>query len=1007
MNIYSIIPLIATLIYSVLAVFLLSHRPWEKRHKLFAWYLVGALLWSISNIFFRSDFFPADKLFLSKINIICFMFMLVPFSYFVASFYTSFGDSWTHLIYIPLLATIVLAALGYMPTTVILEETVYPEYHMPFFLLFVVLPLLVLAVRGIFRLWQKLKTVENPNIHNQLIYLIICIIVLALSASSNIIPLGRKLPIAHTGNIIVASLLAYAILKHRLIDIKFILQRWILYGSLIIFISALYITLLNLFHLWLGFELSFPTLVIAAGITVLIAASFYPLRNILQKRIDQLFYLKTYKYRQLLLDFSKKASKIINLEELGKELIQLVVAAIGAQKAYLLLPNHDERTFTVQFTSLTPGDRTFSQLNLSQDNPIIEWLKRENKPLFAENLDILYEFCNLWEKERDLIRAAEIKLFQPLISQGKLIGILALGSKETSSIYDINDIELLQTLANEAAIAFENAQLHAYAKEREKEFRFLNELSKIITSSLDINQIYEKFIQEIRQVMDADWASIALIEGEWLRFFALSKVASSEWEPGETIPLKGTATAYIAKTKKTLVEPDLSQCHRFWTGDIHLIHGIRSIVYIPLISKNEVIGSLIIGSFRPYAYGEREIGLLEQVAGQLATAIENFRLYEQLQKQAITDSLTELFNRRYFEQRLEEEIARYSRYYIPFSVIISDLDSFKAYNDSHGHRAGDELLKEIAQIIKDSVRKADLCFRYGGDEFALILPKTTPENSYQIAERIRLKVAEEMTHRNIPVTISLGVASFPADGTTGEEIVRAADTALYHAKQTGGNQVKLFSKTIFIPPKTRTVSTTQEKVTFETIQALVSAVDAKDRYTYSHSLTVANYAEALAKAAGLPQDRIAILKNAALLHDVGKIGIPDELLNKEGKITAEEWETLKSHSNIGAIIISRISSLAPCLPIVLYHHERYDGKGYPKGIKGKNIPIEARILAIADAFAAMISPRPYRSALSYREAIEELKKGAGTQFDPELVELFFPIALSSTPETVKAKNPNT
>lgn len=239
---------------------------------------------------------------------------------------------------------------------------------------------------------------------------------------------------------------------------------------------------------------------------------------------------------------------------------------------------------------------------------------------------------------------------------------------------------------------------------------------------------------------------------------------------------------------------------------------------------------------------------------------------------------------------------------------------------------------------------------------------------------------------------------------TVDEIVRAADAALYHAKQGGGNQTILFSEIISSPVKNAIARVSDERTALSTVHALVAAVDAKDHYTSHHSQLAATYATVLAKATSLSLDRIATLRTASLLHDVGKIGIPDELLNKTGKLTADEWETLQSHSRLGVSIISHVPSLAPCLPIILHHHEHYNGMGYPKQLKGETTSIEARILAIADAFAAMTTARPYRPALSYKEAIAELRRGAGAQFDPELVELFIPIALSSASEEVIIDN---
>ena len=198
--------------------------------------------------------------------------------------------------------------------------------------------------------------------------------------------------------------------------------------------------------------------------------------------------------------------------------------------------------------------------------------------------------------------------------------------------------------------------------------------------------------------------------------------------------------------------------------------------------------------------------------------------------------------------------------------------------------------------------------------------------------------------------------------------------------------------------ETAETGTATEKEALSIIYALAATIEARDQYTYGHSRKVSSYAVALAEAIDLPPEKVAVISTAALLHDIGKIGIPDEVLNKVGKLEADEWELIRGHPKLSATIVGHVLSLVSCLPAILHHHERWDGTGYPSGLKGEAIPIEARILAVADAFDAMTSLRPYRGALSYKEAVGELKRCSGTQFDPKLVEAFLPIALSTAPE---------
>jgi diguanylate cyclase (GGDEF)-like protein/putative nucleotidyltransferase with HDIG domain len=386
------------------------------------------------------------------------------------------------------------------------------------------------------------------------------------------------------------------------------------------------------------------------------------------------------------------------------------------------------------------------------------------------------------------------------------------------------------------------------------------------------------------------------------------------------------------------------------------------------------------------------------IASQAGKMIDNAQRYSEAMVRATTDGLTGLYNHRHFHERLEQEVARGSRYGTTFSLIMIDADLFKAYNDVHGHLAGDEVLRRIAKYIKGSIRGIDLAFRYGGEEFAVILPESRPDDALKVGERIRKTIASKASIKTTPVTVSLGISNWPADGVMKEETIKAADDALYRAKQTGRDRTCLSSEVGKINTGVMSVEVARSQ-SMSIIYTLAAAVEAKDHYTYGHSKKVSDYAVALAEALGYAQDRIDTIRAAGVLHDIGKIGIPDSILNKEGPLTAEEWEPLKTHPKLGVEILRYVIDLARCLPAILHHHEHYDGNGYISGLKGENIPIEARILSIADAYDAITSPRPYHSPLTPEEALAELKRCAGSQFDPELVDIFCKImAVTSSKE---------
>jgi diguanylate cyclase (GGDEF)-like protein len=317
-----------------------------------------------------------------------------------------------------------------------------------------------------------------------------------------------------------------------------------------------------------------------------------------------------------------------------------------------------------------------------------------------------------------------------------------------------------------------------------------------------------------------------------------------------------------------------------------------------------------------------------------------------------------------------------------------DIDLFKTYNDAYGHLAGDQVLRRVGQCIKNSVRSIDLPFRYGGEEFAVILPEARLDDAYKVAERIRKTIESNASLHTMPVTVSLGIANWPADGIMREEIIKQADAALYRAKQLGRNRTCLSTDMLKTTTDAISVEMEAQPKALSIIYALAATVDAKDSYTYGHSRKVSEYAVRMAELMDMPADRINTIRAAGLLHDIGKIGVPDSVLNKRSVLSEEEWKPIRLHPELGVEILKHVIDLINCLPAINYHHEHYDGSGYPGGIKGDNIPIEARILAIADAYDAMTSPRPYREQLSGKDALAEIRRCAGTQFDPELADIF-------------------
>ncbi len=368
---------------------------------------------------------------------------------------------------------------------------------------------------------------------------------------------------------------------------------------------------------------------------------------------------------------------------------------------------------------------------------------------------------------------------------------------------------------------------------------------------------------------------------------------------------------------------------------------------------------------------------------------------------ATTDLLTQVSNRGTILSMLFTEVDRAVRHGRPLSVAFVDLDHFKVINDTHGHQAGDLVLRGVAGLFEQSLRHSDAVGRYGGEEFMVVLPETGPEDAAQVAEKLRLLVQRHVFTIGddvmLSVTVSVGIAGGQGKSLRAESLVRDADHAMYSAKSLGRNQTYVFAEpnddarvpSAPISAAGRARALEVAAVARQATEAALSdVISPLAHYRGRPSILIATIGVAIGNDLELPANEIERIRIASLLHDIGKVAVPAQILEKPSALSSVEWESVKQHPRIGQLILDESGGLLEAGKIILHHHERFGGHGYPHGLRGRDIPLGSRIVSIADAYDAMIQDRPYKRAISHDEALHELHRHAGTQFDPELVEVF-------------------
>jgi diguanylate cyclase (GGDEF)-like protein/putative nucleotidyltransferase with HDIG domain len=531
----------------------------------------------------------------------------------------------------------------------------------------------------------------------------------------------------------------------------------------------------------------------------------------------------------------------------------------------------------------------------------------------------------------------------------------------------------------------------------------LQEASASLGSSLNISDAFVQLEDAALGIFDAEevWVLALNPEEEQLvgmrafsdhpEGFSRLPAALGCWGPQASVQVDSKNLISVALEQRepifieSITELPSNLAERLFGGEKPELGGFHSLAVVPLIADGFAVGLALSGSALPTRFSEDRRSTIGMFAARLARALVNNRVYEETKALGEVDSLSGLYDRHRALEQLEVEIARARRYEGTFSILLADIDNFKNFNETWGQAAGDEVIKRVAAVLRHRNRTTDFVGRYGGDEFLMILPATTRTGAATVADHMRLALGSQPymapSGYAVPLRMSFGAAAFPEDGNDSQSLIAIADANLYESKRWGGDTVTLRRETF--------AADSIDASGFSTLDALVNAVDNKDHYTRKHSAHVAEYSASIVESLGFSKDKQEVLRVAALLHDVGKIGLPDRILRKPGPLTHEEEDAVRQHSLLGSLMVSQhMPGNDEVREAVLHHHERWDGSGYPAGLSGRNISMLGRILAVADAYSAMTTDRPYRSGLSLETAIEELRKGSGKQFDPEVVNVF-------------------
>jgi len=606
----------------------------------------------------------------------------------------------------------------------------------------------------------------------------------------------------------------------------------------------------------------------------------------------------------------------------------------------------------------------------------------------------------------------------PIFMMGRAVGVMATLNYEREFVYEERDLDVLRTAAGQVAVAVSNARLFAEEQRRSRYLEFLNSISRTAISSQEPEAMMAEIVGEVEKHFHFEHIGIGILDYARKEIEIKAEAGTAEKYVGRRTPLGVGILGRVARNNEMALVQKQGEGRL-----LGILPDAKSVLCIPIAYGETLLGVLNVESRRENALEQQEVLIMRTLADLLATALHNAFMFKDMQQQSITDALTGVKTRRFFNEALQSEWNRARRTKRPFSVVLIDLDKFKSVNDSKGHLEGDLVLARVGRILEQKSRQSNIVARYGGDEFVILMPETGMEQAQVLCERLRLWLATDIMLNERQITGSFGVASFPAHGASSEDMLRVADMGMYTSKRAGGNRVCTpldFAGSEILPPKNpisqyvesflqrenigpesvEELADKMQQLSYsildssavealrEALNTLNRAAESRDVSGAGHGAAVAHYAEMIANEMVVSEEEMADIIAAARMHDLGKVLVPETILGKTGKLTRDEFRQVQQHAVLGARLAELVPGGLRVASFIRHHHERFDGAGYPDKIKGEKIPLGARIIAAAEAYVQQTSERAYAERKAPAQALAELEELSGAQFDPDVVRAF-------------------